>query len=89
MAQQKTVQAYVASSAYGICQHLACNLLSALTMCSAQGLLKRGYTMFPTSTMPSVLQVGTSSVGAPSPGRQAAILTNLPGWPDLHIKKTC
>ena len=42
--------------------------------------------MPPTSTMPSVFQVGTRSVGAPSPGRQAAILTNLPGWPDLHDK---
>ena len=39
--------------------------------------------MPPTSTMPSVLQVGTSAVGAPSPGRHAATLTNLPGCPDL------
>ncbi len=44
--------------------------------------------MPPTSTMPSVFQVGTSSVGAPSPGRQAAILTNLPGWPDLHDRES-
>jgi len=41
--------------------------------------------MLPTSTTPSVVQVGTSAVGDPSPGKHAAILTNRPGCPDLHI----
>ena len=54
-----------------------------LTMERAQGLLKSGYTTWSSSMTPWVVHVGTSFVGAFSPGKHAAILVKRPGCWDL------